>query len=222
MGGIAVEWQASTRTGRLVSRSTRRSLAAEVERLAYVPVMEATRRVRSALWLVAGVAVVGAFGCGSGTEATPTHEYAGLLPFDTAQVRLVSSGDTSTVTVELAETPDQHAMGLMERQVLPADAGMLFLYSAVQPESSGFWMFRTRFPLDIAFIDSLGVIRSIQTMTPCASSLAQGCPSYPAGAAYIAALEVNAGYFAGRQLRVGDRVLLQDTASRRPASRPSS
>jgi uncharacterized protein len=161
-----------------------------------------------------------AIGCSSGPEATPTSDYATILPFDTAQVRLVSGRDTSTLTVELAETPDQRAMGLMERPALPADVGMLFLYSEVQPESSGFWMFRTRFPLDIAFIDSLGGIRSIQTMAPCSSSLAQGCPTYPAGAPYVAALEVNVGYFARKQLRVGDRVLLQDTATRRRKSLP--
>ena len=178
------------------------------------------RRVRTVAWHVASVALFTAIGCGSGEDGTPAGEYAGILPFDTAQVRLVSSRDTSTLTVELAETPDQHAMGLMERQVLPADAGMLFVYSAVQPESAGFWMFRTRLPLDIAFIDSLGVIRSIRTMAPCPSNLATGCPTYPAGARYIAALEANAGYFTRRQLRVGDRVLLQDTATRRRRSRP--
>lgn len=59
-----------------------------------------------------------------------------------------------------------------------------------------------------------------QTMAPCTSVLAAGCPSYVAGARYVAALEVNAGYFARKQIRVGDRVLLEDTVSRRPASRP--
>ena len=174
----------------------------------------------SVRWHVVSGALLVAIGCGSGAESTPASEYAGVLPFDTAQVRLVSSRDTSTLTVELAETPDQKAMGLMERRALPADAGMLFLYPAAQAESAGFWMFRTRLPLDIAFIDSLGVIRSIQTMTPCPSNLAQGCPTYPAGARYTAALEVNAGYFARKQIRVGDRVLLQDTATRRRGSRP--
>ena len=81
-------------------------------------------------------------------------------------------------------------------------------------------MFRTRIPLDIAYIDSAGGIRTIGTMAPCPSPFAQSCPSYPAGARYTAALEVNAGYFAKKQIRVGDRVLLQDTATRRRASRP--
>jgi uncharacterized membrane protein (UPF0127 family) len=51
-------------------------------------------------------------------------------------------------------------------------------------------------------------------MEPCQTILAQGCPSYPAGAPFRAALEVNAGYFAGHSVRVGDQVLLADTARR--------
>ena len=92
---------------------------------------------------------------------------------------------------------------------------MLFLYSSTQPDSAAFWMFRTRIPLDIAFIDSVGIIRTVLTMQPCPSDLAQGCPSYPPTAPYRAALEVNAGYFARQKLGVGDHVLLGDTTTRR-------
>ena len=87
-----------------------------------------------------------------------------MLPFDTATVRIAAAADTHRVTVELAETPEQQALGLMERRSLAADAGMLFLYATAQPESSAFWMFRTRIPLDIAFIDSAGVIRTILSL----------------------------------------------------------
>lgn len=145
-------------------------------------------------------------------------DYAGLLSFDTATIRLVGR-DTSRLTAELAESDAQRTMGLMERRTLPPDAGMLFVYPSVQPESSAFWMFRTRIPLDIAFIDSVGTIRTVTTMQPCASELAQGCPNYPANARYIAALEANAGYFAKQHLGVGDRVLLGDTVARRRAAR---
>ena len=148
--------------------------------------------VHRLLSCVATFSVGAMLACGSGSDERLSDQYAHLMAFDTAQLRLVSGVDTATLTVELAETPDQHTMGLMERRSMSTDAGMLFLYSSVQPESSAFWMFRTRIPLDIAFIDSAGVIRTVQTMTPCASVLAQGCPNYPAGARYIAAL-VTAG-----------------------------
>jgi uncharacterized membrane protein (UPF0127 family) len=163
--------------------------------------------------------VVGLTACKEHDDLPPADRYAGIMTFDTASIRLVGR-DTARLTVELAESEAQHAMGLMERRTLGPDAGMLFIYPSLQPDSSAFWMFRTRIPLDIAFIDSTGTIRTVQTMAPCESPLAQGCPNYPAGAAYLAALEVNAGYFAKHQLEVGDRVLLSDTLPRRRATRP--
>jgi uncharacterized membrane protein (UPF0127 family) len=176
-------------------------------------------RIVSAIAL-ACIAVGAACRSDAGDEGA--DRYAHVMAFDTARIRLVGARDTQQVTVELAETSEQQTMGLMERRTLPADAGMLFVYPAMQPDTSAFWMYRTRLPLDIAFIDSSGVIRTIRTMAPCPTLIVQGCPTYPAGARYLAALEVNAGYFGRTQVRVGDRVLLQDTASRRRASRPPS
>ena len=132
------------------------------------------------------------------------------LAFDTARVRLVTPTDTLPLLVELAVKPEQHTLGLMERKHLADSAGMLFLYDATQPDSSAYWMYRTLIPLDIAYIDSAGTIRSIRHMEPCHTMLAQGCPTYPAGAPFRAALEVNAGYFARHSVRLGDRVLLTD------------
>jgi hypothetical protein len=153
-----------------------------------------------------------------GESKEESADYAHIIPFDTASVRIASATDTTRVIAELAETEEQRTMGLMERQSLAPNAGMLFLYATTQPDSSAFWMFRTRIPLDIAFVDSAGTIRSIQTMQPCQSTLAQGCPSYPAGAAFRGALEANVGYFAQHGIRVGDHLLLQDTANRRRAT----
>jgi hypothetical protein len=144
-------------------------------------------------------------------------DYEHVLPFDTATMRMTSAQDTARITVLLAESGEQHTLGLMERRSLAPNAGMLFLYPATQPATAAYWMFRTRIPLDIAFVDSTGLIRSILTMQPCTSELAMGCPTYPPGAPYRAALEMNAGFFARTGARVGDRVVLGDTLSRRRA-----
>lgn len=149
-------------------------------------------------------------GCGADEEVDSAPPPT--MAFETAQVRLVSGADTVRLLVELARSPEQQRMGLMERTRLADTAGMLFVYPTDQPDSAGFWMFRTRIPLDIAFVDSVGIVRAIKNMVPCASDLAQGCPSYPAGVPYRAALEVNAGYFARHQVKVGSRVILADTA----------
>jgi len=113
-----------------------------------------------------------------------------------------------TLHVEVARTASERAKGLMERQALPADAGMLFLYASEQPATSAYWMYRTRIPLDIAFVDGGGVIRSLKTMSPCRAEESSRCPVYPSGARFRAALEANAGYFATRGIGVGDRVEL--------------
>jgi uncharacterized membrane protein (UPF0127 family) len=157
--------------------------------------------------------VVALVACRGGDETTSEGDRP-ILPFDTARVRLITHTDTLRLIVELAVKPEQHTLGLMERRQLPDTAGMLFLYDATQPDSSAYWMYRTLIPLDIAYIDSAGTIRSIRHMEPCRTMLAQGCPTYPAGAPFRAALEVNAGYFARHRVEIGDRMLLADTAQR--------
>jgi uncharacterized membrane protein (UPF0127 family) len=169
-------------------------------------------------YAAAGALAAILFACNAKSDAG-MPDYSAIMTFDTATIRLIGR-DTTPLTVQLAESEAQRTMGLMERRELAADAGMLFIYDTVQSDSSAFWMFRTHIPLDIAFIDSVGTIRTILTMQPCPSDLAQGCPNYPAQARFIAALEVNAGYFAAHHIAAGDRVLLTDTTTRRRATPP--
>lgn len=110
------------------------------------------------------------------------------------------------LTVEVARSMAERGRGLMEREHLAPDAGMLFLYDRTQPSRNGFWMYRTRIPLDIAFIDETGRILEIHRMAPCASEAAGNCPVTRPSAPYRAALEVNAGYFEARGIVSGDCV----------------
>jgi uncharacterized protein len=158
--------------------------------------------------------LLGAASACTGDDASTAQDYSAILHFDTARVRLSSGTDTLSLVVELAVTPEQHTLGLMERRALPDSAGMLFLYAETRLPSDAYWMYRTRIPLDIAFIDSTGTIRTIRRMEPCRTVLAEGCPTYPAGAPFRAALEVNAGYFSRHGVQPGDRLLLADTAIR--------
>ena len=161
-----------------------------------------------ALLLVAALA-----SCGSGEPSESSAESgadAPLLAFDTVALRIATEADTLPLRAELAATEEQRALGLMERSSLPADAGMLFWYTEAQPGSAGFWMFRTRIPLDIAFLGPGGEILAIQAMEPCPSDYPRNCPSYPAGVEFQGALEVNRGYFQRHGIGTGDRVLLPD------------
>ncbi|MCC5900543.1 MAG: DUF192 domain-containing protein [Halomonas sp.] len=114
--------------------------------------------------------------------------------------------------VEVAETTAQRQRGLMGREHLPEESGMLFRFESEQSADNAFWMYRTLIPLDIAFIDADGRIVAINTMQPCESDTPRECSSYPAGAAYHSALEVNAGYFAERGIKVGDCVSIPEIA----------
>jgi hypothetical protein len=85
--------------------------------------------------------------------------------------------------------------------------GMLFVYEETQPADAGFWMYRTRIPLDIGFADSAGVLVAVLRMDPCTARIAAGCPTYAPGAEYRYALEVNAGFFAKYGIKVGSRIV---------------
>jgi uncharacterized membrane protein (UPF0127 family) len=151
--------------------------------------------------------------CGSGESSeSPDAGSADtpLLAFDTVALRIAAGADTLPLRAELAATDEKREVGLMERSSLPADAGMLFWYPEIQPGSAGFWMFRTRIPLDIAFLGPDGEIRAIQAMEPCPSEYPANCRSYAAGVEFQGALEVNRGFFQRHGIGTGARVLLPD------------
>ena len=100
---------------------------------------------------------------------------------------------------EVADTPEERAQGLMNRESLEEDEGMMFLY--FEEHRGGFWMKDTSIPLSIAFFDRTGKIVSILDMEPCEED---PCPTYDPGKPYWGALEVNQGAFDEWNVEVGD------------------
>lgn len=103
-----------------------------------------------------------------------------------------------SVTVEIADEPEARSRGLMNRDSLPEDHGMLFVYPEEQILS--FWMRNTRIPLDIAFIDRNGFILEIQQMEP--HDDASHASKQPA----MYALELRRGWFEDHGVEPGERV----------------
>ncbi|HSK19262.1 MAG TPA: DUF192 domain-containing protein [Longimicrobiales bacterium] len=140
------------------------------------------------------------------TTSAPAAPVA--VSFDTATLMFVTSTDTTLMTAEVAARADQRAFGLMDRDELGADDGMIFLYDEAQSGDTGFWMYRTRIPLDIAYFDGAGRIVAIQQMMPCTSLDPARCTGYAAGVPFFGAVEANRGYYVRNGIRVGDRVVL--------------
>ena len=115
--------------------------------------------------------------------------------FERARLRV---DDAQTIDVEIADTNARRSRGLMFRQSLPADEGMIFLFAA--DTSGGFWMKDTFVALSIAYIDSSGVIITIREMEPLSTVIVS--PSGP----YRWALEMNQGWFESNGVSVGDGV----------------
>ena len=102
------------------------------------------------------------------------------------------------ISVEIADTPALRETGLMHRDSLPANHGMLFVYADEQMRS--FWMRNTKVPLDIAFIDRNGSIVNIEQME------AQTDENTLSTAPAMYALEMSLGWFEANGVGVGDRL----------------
>ena len=101
--------------------------------------------------------------------------------------------------VEVAETPGEQALGLMNREFLPPDRGMIFVFE--EPKQAFFWMKNTSIPLDVAFLDSEGVILEILPLVPFEETRVA---SKSDKVAY--AIETNRDWFASRGLKPGVKV----------------
>ena len=107
-------------------------------------------------------------------------------------------------SVEIADSSQEQALGLMFRDSMPADSGMLFIFPNEAPRS--FWMKNTRIPLDIMYFDKdLKMVSISANAKPCRVSR---CPSYPSIAPAKFVLELNAGTASELGVGVGDRLTL--------------
>lgn len=109
-----------------------------------------------------------------------------------------------TFSVEIADTQEEQALGLMFRDSMPADEGMLFIFPNEAPRS--FWMKNTRIPLDIMYFDAELKMVSISADTPpCRISR---CPNYPSTGPAMYVLELNAGKSSELGVGPGDRLVI--------------
>lgn len=99
------------------------------------------------------------------------------------------------LNVEVAQTPEQHQIGLMFRKTMPTNDGMLFIFD--RPGQQCFWMKNTLLPLSVAFISDDGSIANIEDMKP--QTLDSHCSTKEVR--YV--LEMNDGWFSKRGIKPG-------------------
>lgn len=123
-----------------------------------------------------------------------------LIPptFEQGKAYIYTEDKKIELDVELALTSEQRRYGLMYREQLPENSGMIFLYD--REAEGSFWMQNTYIPLSIAFFDADGKIIYITDMEPLTTD------SHGPGKPFKAALEVNKGWFERNNVTVGDRI----------------
>ena len=112
---------------------------------------------------------------------------------------IVSGDKRHAFQVEVMRTDEQRARGLMHRNYMPADRGMLFDFKAVEPVAM--WMQNTYISLDMLFIRADGTIARIAERTEPLSTR-----TIPSGEPVLSVLEINGGVSKTLGIRPGDRV----------------
>jgi uncharacterized membrane protein (UPF0127 family) len=112
---------------------------------------------------------------------------------------IVSGERRHAFQVEVMRTPEQRARGLMHRQFMPADRGMLFDFERTEPVAM--WMQNTFIPLDMLFIRADGTIARIAQRTEPLSTR-----TIPSGEPVLSVLEINGGVSETLGIKPGDRV----------------
>lgn len=102
------------------------------------------------------------------------------------------------ITAEMANTPQTRQTGLMHRESMAENRGMVFVFEF--DATHCMWMRNTLIPLSVAFLDAEGTILNIEDMMP--QTETNHCAAKPARYA----LEMNRGWFAQRGIGAGDRI----------------
>ncbi|HEY1079393.1 MAG TPA: DUF192 domain-containing protein [Bdellovibrio sp.] len=114
---------------------------------------------------------------------------------------------TKTLVVEVAETSQQHEQGLMFRDKLGPDEGMLFIFK--NEETRFFWMKNTLIDLSIGYFDKNGTLMDIHEMTSGKGIPDDQLPSYASVKPAKYALEMSKGWFDKNKVKIGTKLKLK-------------
>lgn len=122
--------------------------------------------------------------------------------FYTREVRLPNG---KMIRMEVLTKPQEVMKGMMFRDSLAADRGMLFIHGT--PGLYPYWMYQVRVPLDIVWLDQNKRITEILADTPpCPSKRSSECPKFGGHRPSLFVIELAAGEARKHTLRIGDRI----------------
>jgi len=106
------------------------------------------------------------------------------------------------IDAEIADTSTEIEKGLMYREILGENEGMLFIFD--REKETSFWMKNTLIPLDMIFLnENKEIVHIVENAKPCNSS---DCVLYPSGVPVKYVIEVNSGFVEENGIEVGDKV----------------
>lgn len=155
------------------------------------------RRALAAVGLVVLFGLAAAGGAARAAQPTADTRTAPMVNANLPAATLTIRGHR--LVAEIASTPAQREIGLMNRFSLQPDHGMLFVFDDAQPLA--FWMKNTFIPLSVAFVDAGGRILNIESMAP------QDLTTHWSRGPALYALEMRQGWFLDHGIGPGDVVV---------------
>jgi uncharacterized protein len=130
----------------------------------------------------------------------PCYALAGNDPASSGLIPITLPGG-AIIHAELANTPKKRAEGLMYREQLADDRGMLFTFS--QAEAWVFWMKNTKIPLDLIWINEKKQIIHMEQNVPICTRADDSCPQYRPNEGALYVLELAGGRAESLKLQRG-------------------
>ena len=148
--------------------------------------------MRSFVLLILMLTVIGCSGCSS-----PVEDY---------YLTSIKLPDGSVIMAEQMRTQEQMMRGMMFRDELKPDRGMLFSHGG--PGKYPYWMYQVKVPLDILWLDARRQIVEISAQTPpCEKGPASKCPHYGGSVEALFVVELASGAAAKHRLKLGDPLI---------------
>jgi len=143
------------------------------------------------------------------TQPEPARQTSSAIGLLGPQVMFKHEGDLvfmdpngntrKSIAIEIADTESRRVIGMMYRDSLGNDEGMLFIFD--QSEMRSFWMKNTRIPLDIIYVDD-----AYKIVTVVSDAVPYSERSLPSTAPARYVVEVNGGFAARYGIKEGDRI----------------